>query len=117
MVAILGDASSNAASFANCGTVSYSLSGLPGTGNSLLMQKADGTYELVVWNDQNDLNASESTYPVTVSLGGTYQYSVFDPITGTTAVQSGSGTSVSVSVTDHPIIIQLTPATAATAAN
>ena len=115
MVAILGDASSNAASFATCGTVSYSLSGLPSSGNSLLMQKADGTYDLIVWNDQNDLNP-ETPYSVGVSLGGTYRYSVFDPITGSTATQSGSGASVSVNVTDHPVIIQLTPATAATAA-
>jgi hypothetical protein len=113
---IIGDAGSDAATFQNCGTVDYTLSGLPAAGQSLLTQKADGTYNLIIWNDQNTMSGDGSSHNVAVNLGGNHTYSVFDPLSGTTAARSGSGSSLNVAVSDHPIVIQLAPQGSAQAA-
>jgi hypothetical protein len=34
---------------------------------------------------------------------------VYRPYTGTTAIQTGSGTSITLSVPDDPIIVEITP--------
>jgi beta-glucanase (GH16 family) len=106
-VAIIGDANSDGASFANCGAINYTLAGMPDSAKSLLMQKADGTYELVIWNDTNIMAGQSGNHTIGIDLGGSYDYSVFDPLIGTTAIQSGKGSSLSVNVSDHPVIIEL----------
>jgi hypothetical protein len=107
LMALIGDNGAGAATFPTCGGVNYTLSGLPGSGQSVLLEKADGTYELVVWNDQNVMAGDGSSHNVSVNLGGNFAYSVFDPLVGTTALQSGNGSSLTVAVSDHPIVIQL----------
>jgi hypothetical protein len=49
--------------------VNFSVSGLPSTGFYQLMQKSNGTYELVLWGEAF---ASKTTTPVTVTLPTTY---------------------------------------------
>ena len=107
LMSIIGDCGASSATFPSCGTVNYSLSGLPGSGQSLLVQKSNGTYDLIVWNDQNVMAGDTTVNNVSVHLGGNYAYNVYDPLVGTTAQQSGAGSSLTVQVSDHPVVIEL----------
>jgi trimeric autotransporter adhesin len=95
--------------------LNYTVSGLPsGTGHTFLLGSST-MYELAVWVDAtvyNPTTGADLTAPtntVTVSLGGTYSnVKVFDPMVGTTAIASyATASSVTVSVSDHPLIIQI----------
>lgn len=101
----------------------YAVSGLPSTGNSMAIADPDGTFDIAVWNEPqiwNGATRSEtapSGTPVTVHLGGTYaSVSVYDPMVGTAPVETLSGVGqVRLSVTDHPLIIELGAPSAAAA--
>ncbi len=89
---ILADPSSTAQTFSP-GSLAYSISGLPSTAASLLLEKSDGTYDLTIWNDAQDWNAATaseaaaSPTTVTVNLGGSStSAAVFDPLSGTLPV-------------------------------
>jgi hypothetical protein len=113
LTAILADTANNAQSFA-AGSLPYTLSNLPATGNSLLMQKASGVFDLVVWNEPvlwNEATLTERTIAptnVTVNLGKTFtSVSVFDPLAGTQAIATYSNVaSLVVGLSDHPLVIQ-----------
>jgi autotransporter passenger strand-loop-strand repeat protein len=114
LMEILDDTGSKAATFAT-GTLNYNISGLPSTGSSLLMEKSDGAYDIVVWNEPHAWDsATESEVAVaptnvTVNLGGTFtSASVYDPLTGTTSIETvQNASSIQISVTDHPLIIEV----------
>jgi len=96
------------------GALDYTLSGLQDTDHSMLMQKSDGTFWLAVWNDtrlSGPFNAGETVVPphqVTLSLGSAASsIEVFDPLHGTGTVQSGSGSSISFDVPDHPVLVEI----------
>jgi hypothetical protein len=119
LTTILSDAGSNATSFTP-GTLGYSVSGLPSTGSSYLMEKSSGAFDIVVWNEPQIWNSSTKTEitasstPVTVNLGQTFgTVQVFDPMQGTSPVQTlSNASSAQVALTDHPLIIQASsPAT------
>jgi serralysin len=40
------------------GSLTYALNGLPSTGKSLLFQKSNGHYELIIWNNVTNWNSS-----------------------------------------------------------
>ena len=107
--------------------LNYQISGLStSNGHSLLLQKSDGSYVLVLWAEANIYtNAVLSTAPtqnVTATLPGTYTIDVFDPMLNA-AKLAGSSTfltdssdfghvstttsnTVQVSVVDHPILVK-----------
>ncbi len=122
LMSVLNDTGATASGFAT-GSLAYSVAGLPASGNSLVLEKSNGAYDLVVWAEPALLNAAIGSQlaatprPVTVSFGGTQsEVRVFDPLAGTSAVSdSKTVSSVSVSVTDHPLVIEVEP-TAVTAA-
>ena len=95
----------------SAGSLAYSVS----TGNSLLMEKSNGAFDLAVWAEPqiwDPTTETEITVPATpdtITLGSTFaSVTVFDPTLGTGAVESFSNVSqFSVSLTDHPLIIQL----------
>ncbi|MBP0496235.1 calcium-binding protein [Pararoseomonas indoligenes] len=97
-----------------------SLSDLPPNSNTLLLQKADGRYDLVIWaepdiwDEQNHTDLSAPTSYVTVTFDRPFGgVAVYDPLLGTNPVaQAGNTDSISVAITDHPIIIELSPPTA-----
>jgi hypothetical protein len=97
------------------GSLDYTLSGTDSSDNSLLLQKADGSYWLAVWNDtrlSGPSNSSEISVPshsVTLTLGSAASdIQVFDPLTGTSAVQSASNTgSLTFDVPDHPVLVEI----------
>jgi hypothetical protein len=79
------------------------------TVHDLLLQKTSstGNFYLVVWDEREITDPT--TDSVVVNLGGTFTtVNVFDPTVGTTSTQSFSSvSSVTLSMKDHPLILQL----------
>ncbi|MCA6125519.1 RHS repeat protein [Bradyrhizobium sp. WSM 1704] len=95
--------------------LNYSLTGMPSTGNSMVLGKSNGTYDLVVWaeprlwNDATDTEISNPTQTVTVNLGGVHHsVNVYDTMGGTTPIATYTDVStLTIPVSDHPIIIEI----------
>ena len=110
----LKDAGSTAKMFAP-GSLSYTISGLPSTGKSLLFQKSNGNLELIIWNNVEDWNFSAgkamtiSPTTVTVTFASSHStVNVYDPTVGSSPVTTAArATSVRASLTDHPLIIEV----------
>jgi serralysin len=82
------------------GSLDYSLST---NDNTVLMEKSDGSYWLSVWNE----NAGDHTATLTLGSAAS-SITLFDPLTGTSAVQSASDTgSFTFTVPDHPVIVEI----------
>ncbi len=108
---------------ANPGKLSYGVSGLPSTASSMLLEKANGTWDIVVWNgnaavSDGTKDVTPPTSNVTVSFASSNQnVSVFDPMQGTAALSSASASSsVSFGLSADPIVVEVTPAAAQTSA-
>ncbi|WP_448034084.1 RHS repeat protein [Bradyrhizobium liaoningense] len=95
--------------------LNYTLSNMPASGNSMVLGKSNGAYELVVWaepklwNDATDTEVTNSAQTVTVDLGGVHHtVKVYDTLTGTTAIASYTDVStITIPVSDHPLIIEI----------
>ncbi|MVT54784.1 RHS repeat protein [Bradyrhizobium yuanmingense] len=95
--------------------LNYTLSNMPPTGNSMVLGKSNGAYELVVWaepklwNDATDTELSNAAQTVTVNLGAVHHtVKVYDTLTGTTAIASYTDVStITIPVSDHPVIIEI----------
>jgi hypothetical protein len=104
--------------------LTYSISGLPTTADSFLMEKSNGAYDLSVWNEAtiwNPNTAQELTVApttVTINLGKVASaVSVFDPLSGTMPIETSQNVSkISIQLTDHPLIIEIDPVGSAAAA-
>jgi hypothetical protein len=101
------------------GTLNYSLSGLPATAHTMLLGSAT-TSDIAIWNDVTIWNASTSreivapTAALTLNLGGTFtSVNVYDPLTGTSPIQTYTNVStINLAISDHPIIVRVaSPAT------
>ncbi|OAV56179.1 calcium-binding protein [Rhizobium sp. WYCCWR10014] len=118
---ILADDGAQKASF-SAGTLNYSIDGLPSSARSLLTEKSDGSYQIIIWNEPDIWNQSSdtaiqaATTAVKVNLGTSFgSVKVFDPLTGTTAIKSLSNvSSLTVNVVDHPVIIDIEGGSAST---
>lgn len=86
------------------GRLDYSIAAEPSTVHDLLLQKHDGTFELVVWDER-----ASSTDSVTVSLGASRKaVNVYDVTVGTTPTKTLSNvSSVSLSLTNHAVVIEV----------
>ena len=121
LTTILADTGATAGSFTP-GALNYTVSGLPSSGGTKLLEKANGTYDLAVWAEPDiwDENAHQAiaapTSQVVVKLGATYStVQVFDPMKGTAAQQVLHDVQqLTVGVTDHPLIIELSNGTTQT---
>jgi hypothetical protein len=82
------------------GSLNYSINTAD---NTLLMEKSDGSYWLSIWNE------SAGAHSVTLTLGSAAStVAVYDPLTGTNAVQSASNAkTITLTVPDHPVIVQI----------
>jgi hypothetical protein len=87
------------------GRLDYSIPSQPETVHDLLLQKDDGTFELVVWNER----PSGGTDDVTVELGRAFAtVTIYDPTTGTSPTETLSDvSSVALTVGDHPVVVEL----------
>jgi hypothetical protein len=100
------------------GSLDYTLKGMPSNGDDLLLQKHNGKYYLVLWNDADnwdekaDRPISYGDQQVTLSLGSAAEkVAVYRPLTnGTTAVSSFDKVQdVKIGLPDHPVIVEITP--------
>ena len=86
------------------GKLGYTIPNRPATVHDLLLQKGDGTFDLVVWDER--ISGSDK---VVVHLGKTYpSVKVYDPTVGTTPIQSHRDIdSLALTLSDHPVIIAI----------
>ncbi len=91
-------------SLARPGRLNYSIPEEPTTVHDMLLQKSDGTFELVVWDEQ-----VKGTNTVSVHLGGVYaSVNVYDPTLGTNPVHIHRKiNTLSLTLSDHPVIIEI----------
>jgi len=89
------------------GQLSYTIANRPSTVHELLLQKNDGTLELVVWSERY-LGGSDN---ITVEFDKPFEVvKVYDPTIGSEAVQTlNNVSSVALNMTNHPFIIELNP--------
>jgi hypothetical protein len=116
LTTILKDTGGGAETFA---TGSLDLT-VTGGGHSYLTGKSDGSYQVIVWAEP-DIWDEARNQPITVApimktidFGQTVAtVQVFDPLLGTSAIRTlRDVSSVTLGVTDHPLIVQLFGATA-----
>jgi hypothetical protein len=88
----------------DAGRLKYSLPRQPDTVHDMLLQKSDGTFELVMWGER--LKGADE---VTVIFGGEHPgLSVYDPTVGTRPVRTlGAVDSLKLTLSDHPLIIEI----------
>jgi hypothetical protein len=100
LTAILADTGA----FSKPGKVAYTIPNEPVTVHDLLLQKSNGTFELVVWGER--LQGSDGVH---VELTGVFpSVKLYDPTVGTTPTSTlRSPREVSLSLSDHPIVIEL----------
>ncbi|WP_315833636.1 RHS repeat protein [Bradyrhizobium prioriisuperbiae] len=97
------------------GSLSYSLDNMPTTGESMVLGKSNGAYEIVVWaepriwDDATDTEISNPAQTVTVHLGSVHHsVKVYDPMSGTTPIAVYTDVKdIQISVSDHPMIIEI----------
>jgi hypothetical protein len=87
------------------GQVNYSIPGQPATVHDMLLQKSNGTFELVVWGER----FAGGSDNVTINLGTTYaMVKVYDPTIGTSPTQTLTNvSSVALTLSDHPVIVEI----------
>lgn len=114
MNSILADPSPDAATFEPLKILQYSTVGIPSTGNSMAIIKANTETNIIVWAEPEGVPGAPIL--VGVNLGEVQTtVNIYDPIIGKEPIQTlRNVNSVRVSVTDHPIIIQV-PASNVTA--
>jgi len=88
--------------------------GAPPVVQDLLLQKADGTYYLLLWNRATSWNAgtrqdiANAPVTVTVSFPATHTVTQYTPSSGTGGTFLATASSVSVSVPDELILLHIT---------
>lgn len=87
------------------GTLNYSIPNQPATVHDLLLQKRDGTFELVIW-DERFTGGSDS---VNVNLAvPCSSVKVYDPTVGTSPTQTlNNVSSIALILSNHPVIIEI----------
>jgi hypothetical protein len=114
LTSILADRDATASTFAP-GSLSYSVSNLPSTGKSMLLEKSNGAFDIAVWNEAPDWSSvthSEIRTPMaasTVSFGETAEtVKVFDPVVGSKPIQTLHNVNqVQVRHTNHPLVVEV----------
>ena len=91
---------------AELGGLDYAIPGQPETVHDLLLQRSDGTFQLVVWGER--LQGQDR---VTVQLGARQpRLRIYDPTRGTEPVQTLADVrSIELTLSDHPLILAIAP--------
>lgn len=114
LMTVLRDTAANAGSIPT-ESLNYSLSGLPRTGNTLLMQKSDGSFQLAIWAEPDIWDETTRTaipapvVPVSLTLRHpAASMRVYDPVTGTEPLATVRNTrTISVVISDRPVIVEV----------
>jgi hypothetical protein len=87
------------------GALAYAIPNPPSTVHDLLLQKGDGTFDLVVWSEK-----VRGTSDVTIQFTRPLKGSLYDPTIGTSVIKTLPRASrVRLTLSDHPIVIQIPP--------
>ena len=91
-------------SLATPGRLDYAIPEQPATMHEMLLQKSDGTLELVIWDER-----LKGVDDVTVQLGDTYpEVKVYDPTIGTEPIRTHHGVdSLRLTLSNHPLILAI----------
>ena len=102
--------------------LSFTAAGVPydHTGNTMQLQKSDGTQVIAAWNEQQPWDPDTQTaapvqhMPATVDLQRNYRtVLVYDPTVGTAPLQTLHNVSrVVLDLTDHPLLVVIPPQSA-----
>ncbi len=93
----------------------YSVANLPAEGHSLLLEKAGGVKDIVLWAEP-DIWDQKADKPIVVAatdtridFGATHvSVRIYDPLAGDAPIASHDNvTSVTVAVSDHPVIVEV----------
>jgi hypothetical protein len=111
LTSILSD---QAGSIASAGSLSYDVAGLPWSASTMLLQEAEGIFNLVIWNGRaslydgtKEIDPPASTVTVNLSTPAS-AITLFDPTVGSGAQTSlTSAGSVSFQLSANPIIIEI----------
>ncbi|SDB82364.1 calcium-binding protein [Paraburkholderia lycopersici] len=115
LTSILNANTARRASAAARGTLAYTLSDMPASANSLLLQKKDGRFVLALWNETLIWNRATGT-PLTspparvgLDFGGKAKHvDLYDPLASAQPVESHRDVrQLSVEVPDHVILIEI----------
>lgn len=96
------------------GKLDVTLSGVQATTHQTLLQKRDGRFYLVLWQEVKvyDLSAKKDIAnpgdAVTLTLPRPATFAVFRPSAGAGAIQTASGTSLNLIVPDEVIVVEVT---------
>jgi hypothetical protein len=84
--------------------LNYALMPVPATVHDLLLQKGNGTIELLVWNEQ-----LKGSTEVKVNLGGNIPtLTIYDPVLGSDPLQKlGPLSAVSLNMSNHPVVLEI----------
>jgi len=123
LTTILADTGASAKTFSPT-PLHDTISGLPASGSSLVIEKSSGVYDIVVWAEPQIWNAGSATpiaapsTAVTINLGARFrQVQIFDPLMSAAPVGAASNAnSVTINLVDHPLIVQVSNFAAAMAA-
>ncbi len=93
-------------STAKPGRLNFTIAEQPPTVHTLLLQRSDGTFQLIVWDER--LSGQDH---VTVNLGGAHAVvKTYDPTLGVEPVQTATDIgSLELTLSDHPVVIALAP--------
>jgi hypothetical protein len=91
----------------NPGQLDFTIADQPNTVHDLLLQRSDGTFQLVVWGER--LSGEDR---VTLHLGISHpSISIYDPIKGSAPVKTAKNVrSLELTLSDHPIVVAIPPA-------
>lgn len=113
LTAILADTGSAATSFSTH-ALDFTLSGLPASGNSLVLEKSNGLHDIMVWAEPDIWNqASHSEIavkatPTTMNFTSAVDVKVYDPLVSDAPVATYAHVSqVTLSLTDHPLVVEV----------
>jgi hypothetical protein len=102
------------------GRLGMALSGTNAATRTLLLQKRDGSFHLVLWQQAEVWDrwtkqwTNPSPVPVRLTLGSAAEITTYSPITGTSATSRSTGTTIDLASSAAPTVIRISPSTAAT---
>jgi hypothetical protein len=89
---------------AAAGSLDFTISDPPATVHHMLLQRSDGTFQLIVWDERL---AGQDRVTVRFAAARA-SVKVYDPTTGTDPVQTVAGvTSLDLTLSDHPLVVSI----------
>jgi hypothetical protein len=89
------------------GQLGYSIPDQPATVHDLLLQKSNGTFELVLWGECFAGGSDNITVDLVATVATVH---VYDPTTGTSPVRTLTDpSSIPLTLSNHPVILEIIP--------